>query len=104
MAVVDVQRSDRRFEVLLDGEVAGFAEFEDDGGRRSFTHTVVDERFQGRGLAGRLIGDALDATRQEGLAVEPHCSYVRTFVLEHPEHLDLVEAESRFRFDLPAAD
>lgn len=102
MAVVDVRRSEGRFEVLVDGEVAGFAEFHDDGGRRSFTHTVVDERFQGRGLAGRLVADALDATRQAGLDVEPYCSYVRAFVLEHPEHLDLVPADRRARFDLPA--
>ena len=100
---IDVREGDQRFEVLVDGEVAGFAEFHDEDGRRSFVHTVVEDRLQGQGLAGRLVGDALDATRAAGLAAEPHCSYVRTFVLEHPEHLDLVPADRRARFDLPAA-
>lgn len=98
----DVREVGQRFEVVVDGEVAGYAEFRDHEGRRSFAHTVVDPRFQGQGLAGRLVGHALDATREAGLTVEPLCSYVRTFLLEHPEHLDLVPPEDRATFDLPA--
>ena len=101
MPVVEVREVEQRFEAVVGDEVAGFAEFRDHGGRRTFAHTVVDPGYQGQGVAGRLVGHALDATREAGLQVEPLCSYVRTFVLEHPEHLDLVPAGDRARFDLP---
>ena len=98
---IEVREVDGRFEAVVDGEVAGFAEFRDRDGQRAFAHTVVDRQHQGQGVAGRLVGHALDATREAGLQVQPLCSYVRTFVLEHPEHLDLVPVEDRRRFDLP---
>ena len=101
---IEVREVEQRFEAVVGGEVAGFAEFRDQDGRRTFAHTVVDPRYQGQGVAGRLVGHALDATREAGLQVEPLCSFVRTFLLEHPEHLDLVPGEDRGRFDLPAVE
>jgi predicted GNAT family acetyltransferase len=92
---------EHRFEIVVDGEVAGFATYRSAPGVRAFTHTVVEDRFQGRGLAGELVRAALDATRAEGLTVEPFCPYVRRFVAEHEQYLDLVPAKERPRFDLP---
>ena len=57
-------------EILVDGVVAGQAEYSDGpDGVREFPHTVVASEFGGRGLAGRLVAEALRVTREEGLRV-----------------------------------
>ncbi len=99
--VDDVARS--RFEVLVDGEVAGFAEYRRTPGRVSFTHTVVEPAFEGRGLGAVLARRALDATRAAGEQVLPYCPFIRGYIARHPEYLDLVPAGRRARFDLPDA-
>ena len=58
----------------------------------TFTHTEVDPRFEGHGVGGRLVSQALDATREEGLAVIPVCPFVRAYIAGHPAYLDLVPA------------
>jgi hypothetical protein len=98
--VDDVARS--RFEVLVDGEVAGFAEYRRTPTAVSFTHTVVDPAFEGRGLGSVLARRALDAVRESGAAVLPFCPFIRAWIARHPEYLDLVPAGRRARFDLPA--
>src|SRR3954462_2858593 len=51
----------RRFEVLVDGEVAGFAEYRATTSSTAVTHTVIDPGFDGRGLGSVLARGALDA-------------------------------------------
>ncbi len=99
--VDDVARS--RFEVLVDGEVAGFAEYRRTPTSVSFTHTVVEPAYEGRGLGSVLARRALDATRESGAQVLPYCPFIRAWIARHPEYLDLVPAGRRARFHLPAA-
>src|SRR4051812_14467683 len=89
---VDVrqQADEHRFEALVDGEHAGYAVYVDRPGVRVFTHTEVDDAFEGKGVAGRLARFALDETRTEGLAVEPQCPYIRSWIDRHPDYQDLV--------------
>ena len=81
-----------RFEALLDGGLAGFAEYHDRGGRRVFTHTEVDPAFEGRGIGGALARGALDATRAAGLGVVPLCPFIKAWIERHPDYADLVVA------------
>ena len=75
-----------RFEILVDDVVAGFADYSDGtDGVREFPHTVVASEFGGRGLAGTLVGEALQVTREEGLRVRPSCSFVAGYIQTHPE-------------------
>lgn len=90
-----------RFEITVDGEVAGYTEFRSAPRIRAFVHTVIEKRFEGRGLAAKLVAAALDATRTEGLLVEPYCPYVRSFIAKHLEYLDLVPEDRREQFGLP---
>ena len=92
------QRS--RFEVYVDNELAGFADYRHAGDRLSFTHTEIAERFSGRGLATALIRTALDEARKRGAHVLPFCPFVREFMVRNPEYLDLVPADQRERFGL----
>jgi uncharacterized protein len=101
-SIVDNPESGR-FEILVDGEVAGFAEYTRKGTTVSFTHTVIDSHFEGRGLGSRLARAALDATRAEGGSVLPFCPFIRGYILRHPDYLDLVPPDQRARFQLEAA-
>lgn len=79
-----------RYEVLVDGAVAGFLEYSVDGGTVTMPHTVVDPAFGGRGLAGMLARRALDDAAANGRTVVPSCSFVAGWIAKHPEYGRLV--------------
>ncbi|HEV7564123.1 MAG TPA: GNAT family N-acetyltransferase [Solirubrobacterales bacterium] len=89
-----------RFELSLDGEVVGFTTYHRTPRALALSHTEVDPAHEGEGLASQLIAGALDAARAEGLAVLPFCPFVRRFIEEHREYLDLVPAQRRAEFKL----
>ena len=91
-----------RFEVRVDGEVAGYAEYRRRPGLIAFVHTVIDPRFEGQGLASRLASTALSEARSDDLSVLPFCPFVRGYIARHVEYLDLVPDGMRTQFDLPA--
>ena len=80
-----------RYEVHVDGEVAGYSEAKDrDDGVVLFSHTVVDDEYEGQGLASQLVAGALDDIRQRGRRIEVTCEYVEDFLEKHAEYQDLV--------------
>jgi predicted GNAT family acetyltransferase len=94
-----------RFEVLVDGEVAGFAEYRRTTSAVAFTHTVIAPAFEGRGLGSALARGALDATREAGSPVLPFCPFIRGYIQRHPAYQDLVPQGRRAEFALvPASD
>jgi Predicted acetyltransferase len=88
------------YEILVDGEPAGFAQYRLHDGVAVFVHTEVASGFEGQGVASTLIGEALDDVRSRGLAVQPFCPFVREYIGRHPEYKDLVREADRSRFDL----
>ena len=81
-----------RFEVFVDGEFAGVADYRIDGDQVLFPHVEVDPRFRGHGVAAELVRYALDAIREEGTRrVVPICPYVKTFIRRYPEYQPLVD-------------
>jgi predicted GNAT family acetyltransferase len=90
----------QRYEARVDEEVAGFARYQAKPGLIAFTHTEVANRFEGQGLASKLIAFALDDARRRGLAVLPFCPFVDDYIQRHPEYADLVPADRRAEFDL----
>jgi hypothetical protein len=79
-----------RYEVTVDGALAGFADRTVRDGAMVLPHTVVEPRFRGQGLAAHLVRRALDDARAQGLKVVPHCWYVAQYIDEHPEDQDLL--------------
>jgi predicted GNAT family acetyltransferase len=100
--VVDVPEKGR-FEVLLDDRLVGLASYHVDGTTMTLPHTEVDPGVGGRGLGTVLVGGVLDAARERGLHVLPYCSFVRHYIQQHPETVDLVAEEDRSRFGLEPA-
>jgi predicted GNAT family acetyltransferase len=89
-----------RFEITVDGTLAGFAQYKLARDRIAFVHTEVDDAYEGQGLAKVLVTHALDEVRGRGVGVLPFCPYVRSFIAKNPEYLDLVPEGDRERFDL----
>ena len=65
-------------------------EYELDGDRMIFTHTVVPPELRGRGIAEKLVRAALAEARTAKRKVVPTCSYVAKFIERHKEYQDLV--------------
>jgi len=89
-----------RYELSIDGEVAGFTAYRVRPGLIAFIHTEVDERFQGRGIGDQLIRFALEDARARGLAVLPFCPFVKSFIERHREFEVLVPDNYREQFGL----
>jgi predicted GNAT family acetyltransferase len=79
-----------RYEITADGATA-VAEYHDEGGRRVFHHTFVPPALRGRGLAEKLVRQALGDARAENRRVVPACSYVATFIERNPEFKLIVD-------------
>jgi predicted GNAT family acetyltransferase len=83
-------RDEHRYELLVGDEVAGFAEYALSPSTIVFTHTVVEEKWNGRGLGSRLAKHVLDDARKRGLRVRPKCPFIRSYIEQHPAYADLV--------------
>ena len=79
-----------RYEIRLDGKLAGFAEYRQSGQRTVFTHTEIDPAFEGNGLGSALAKGALDDTRAAGHTVLPLCPFIKAYSERHPAYQDLV--------------
>lgn len=87
---VDDHPEVERYEVWVDGHRAGLAAYQLEGGVIVFTHTEVDDAYEGQGLGGRLARYALDDARARGLGVKPLCPFIRSWIQRHPDYADLV--------------
>ncbi len=95
-------RDRSRFEITVDGRLAGFAAYQRTANAVEFTHTQIEPDFEGQGVGSRLVRAALDEVRREGLAVRPYCPFVRSWLARHPEYVDLVPPGEQAQFGLPA--
>ena len=79
-----------RFELLIDGQVAGFADYRERDGAVVVVHSEVDPAHRGRGLGRVLAGQTLDALRERGAKVVPACPFFARYVADHPEYAEIV--------------
>lgn len=89
IAVTDVASAER-YEITVDGVLAGFVTYHDHSGRRVFIHTEIDPAYEGRGLGSRLVRAALDDVRAKGMTIVPRCPFVRAWLESHEGYADLV--------------
>lgn len=84
----------QRWEAYDESDQAiGYLSYARTGDLIDLQHTVVDRAAQGRGLGGRLVEEALQHARTEGLRVRPTCPFIPHYLADHPEHEDLVEPQ-----------
>lgn len=90
----DVRRNDAdgRYELRVDDQLVGIADFRVEGEAVVLPHTVIDSSRRGQGLGAVLVKAALDDIRSAGRTVVPACWYVREYIDGHPEEADLLAA------------
>jgi predicted GNAT family acetyltransferase len=81
----------RRFEILVDGSLAGFASYELRQDAVVFIHTEVDAARQRQGIGSHLAQAALEQVRERGERVVARCPFIATYIERNPHYADLLE-------------
>ena len=89
LRVVD-NRAAMRYEIWSGNDLAGFSTYRVRPGRLDFIHTETEAGFEGHGVAGRLVHDALEDLRTRRFRVVALCPYVAHYIETHPEYADLL--------------
>jgi predicted GNAT family acetyltransferase len=86
MAEIDVADNGElhRFEITVDGKLAGFALYRAEPGAIVFTHTEIDPAFEGQGLGSKLAAAALADVRGRSLEIVPLCPFIASYLKRHP--------------------
>jgi predicted GNAT family acetyltransferase len=90
MTDTSVVRGGHRYEVLVDGQVAGSAHFRVTPEAVVFTHTNVKSEYEGHGVGSALARGALDDVRARGERVVAECPFIAAYIDKHPEYADLL--------------
>ena len=101
-SVVDVPERGR-FEIRVGDRTVGLASYHVENDTMTLPHTEIDPAVGGQGLGTALVAGVLAAARERGLHVLPYCSFVRHYIQQHPEDVDLVPEDDRGHFGLEPA-
>ncbi|WP_432987824.1 GNAT family N-acetyltransferase [Dactylosporangium sp. CA-233914] len=74
-----------RFEIRVDGELAGSAYYRLREQEITFTHTEVEAAFEGKGVGSKLANGALTLAKDRGLQVVAQCPFIAAYLKKHPE-------------------
>lgn len=81
----------KRYEAMLDGEVAGYISYELGDGVIDLQHTIVDDKFGGRGVGGALASGTINQIRDQGdLKIIPTCPFIKKWFARHPDYAGLL--------------
>ena len=92
MATVVDNPERSRFEIHVDGQLAGFTEYREHPGVVDFVHTEIDDAYEGQGLGGQLARGALDQVRTSGRQVIATCPFIKGWIAKHEDYQDLLAA------------
>lgn len=79
----------QRYELLQDGHVIGFLEYERRGDTLALNHTEIAPEHTGQGKGTLLVRGALDDARARGQHIVPACPFVAEFIRRFPRYADL---------------
>ena len=89
--VVTNNPGESRYKAHLAGALAGFAAYRLSGGVIVFTHTEVDDAYEGKGVGSALAKGALDDVRAMGeRTVVPLCPFIKGWIARHDDYRSLV--------------
>jgi len=92
MAEVQVRDNpDRhRYEAHVEGQLAGFAEYQLATDLIVLTHTEVDPAYEGQGVGGALARAAMDDVRARQVKALVICPFILSWIGRHRECADLL--------------
>lgn len=89
-----------RYEAAIDGQLAGYCEYNLLSNAVMFTHTEVLPAFEGQGVGSAIARHVLDEARARGAAVIPACQFIAGYIRKHREYVDLVRPETQRAFHI----
>ena len=78
-------RDELRYELLVDGMLAGEILYRLRSDAVVLVHTEIAPQFEGQGLGSKLVAGALADIRARGLRPVAVCPFVRAYLQAHPE-------------------
>lgn len=81
-----------RYEIHVDGQLGGFADYVASEGTVTIPHTEIDPAYEGRGLGSALARAAIEDVQKQGLHVIPQCPFIARYIDRHPEYASMVVA------------
>jgi len=75
-----------RFEISVDGYMGRIEYIINKTGLMFLTHTEVDRELEGKGVASKMVKDALEFIDEHKLKLVPLCPYVAAYLKKHPEY------------------
>ncbi|WP_280499500.1 GNAT family N-acetyltransferase [Nocardia cyriacigeorgica] len=74
-----------RFEIYVDGAIAGYAEYQDTNAERAFVHTEIYSQYEGQGYGRMLVETALNQSRAAQIGARAMWPMVGHLVGTRPE-------------------
>lgn len=75
-----------RFELWVDGHLGRIEYIINKTGLIFLTHTEVASELKGKGVASKMVKDALQYIEEHDLKLVPLCPYVAGYLKRHPEY------------------
>jgi uncharacterized protein len=95
---VEDNQAASRFEITVDGELAGYLDYREHQGEYALPHIRVLPPHEGHGVGSELVVRALHTIRERRGTVLPYCPFVPPVIRKHPELAELVPEEERATF------
>lgn len=83
-----------RYELPVDGEVA-VVTYNLSPPNLMISETLVPQRLEGQGIAGRLAKHVIADAKARGLVILPVCPFFSAYLKKHPEHAGAVHPTYR---------
>lgn len=80
---------DQRYELHLDGERVGLADYSLSSDVMTIPHVETEPAHRGKSFAAQLMAGVLDDVRSRSLTVRPFCPYADAYMRRHPDTEDL---------------
>lgn len=98
--VVQDNPAESRFEIHVDGTLAGYIDYREHQGEYALPHTRVLPAHEGKGIGSVLVVGALEQIRERGGTVLPYCPFVPKVIRDNPDLIELVPESERPTFGL----
>ena len=90
---IELDKSKNLIFIEVDGEIAAEMNiFFDDSDRIIIEHTLVNPKFNGKGLGKLMVAKAVEYARENGIKITPICEYAKSIFDKTPDYTDVYES------------
>lgn len=89
---IKIDQQENKFFTIVDGKESVLNFRPQDEGTWEYYRTFVPTELRGQGIAAELVEFALNYARDHNKRIVPSCSYVRSYIDEHPKWSTIVQS------------